>query len=148
MLSGKLVIAGLVATIIMSIVGFMAPAMGMPKMDIAVMLGSMMGGSVVVGWIIHLMMGAIVWPAVYATVVESRLSGAPWVRGLIYGLLLAIFVLLIGFPLVGAMFASLTPKPGFLAMGMGGIMATMGVLIGHAIYGAVLGAMAGSRSTA
>ena len=44
---------------------------------------------------------------------------------------------------VGAMFSSLTPKPGFLGMGMGGAIGTMGVIIGHAIYGLVLGAIYG-----
>lgn len=144
---GKLVIAGFIATIVMSIVQAIAPMMGMPPMNIAAMVGSMFGGSTVVGWIAHLMMGAIVWPLVYAYLVESRLTGAPWLRGLEYGLILAIFVLVIGFPLVGAMFSSLTPKPGFLALGMGGVMGMMGVLIGHLIYGAVFGAVYGQQAT-
>ncbi len=39
---------------------------------------------------------------------------------LAYGFLLAVFVLIMGFPVASAMFPSLTPKPGFLGMGMGG----------------------------
>ncbi|HET9000930.1 MAG TPA: DUF6789 family protein [bacterium] len=140
---GRAMLAGLVATIIMSIVQAMAPMMGLPRMDIAAMVGSMLGGSLVVGWIVHLMMGTILWAAVYAYIVEPSLGGAPWVRGLTYGFLLAIFVLIIGFPVVGAMFPSFTPKPGFLGMGLGGAMGTMGVIIGHLVYGLVLGAIYG-----
>ena len=139
----RAMLAGLIATIIMSIMQAVAPLMGFPRMDIAAMLGSMLGGSLLVGWIVHLMMGTILWAAVYAYIVEPRLGGAPWLRGLTYGFLLAVFVLIIGFPLVGAMFSSLTPKPGFLGMGMGGAMGTMGVIIGHLVYGLVLGTIYG-----
>jgi uncharacterized membrane protein YagU involved in acid resistance len=140
---GRAVLAGLIATIIMSIIQAMAPMMGFPRMDIAAMMGSMFGGSLVLGWVVHLMMGSIVWAAVYAYVAEPRLGGPPWARGLIYGFMLAAFVLIIGFPLVGTMFASLTLKPGFLSMGMGGATATMGVIIGHLAYGLVLGVIYG-----
>src|SRR5260370_10915357 len=113
---GRAMVGGLTEKIIMAIIKEMAPMMGLPRMDIAVMVGSMFGGSLVVGWIVHLMMGTILWAAVYAYIVEPRLGGAPWVRGLTYGFLLAVFVLIMGFPVVGAMFSSLTPKPGFLGM--------------------------------
>ncbi len=144
---GRAVLAGLIATIIMSIVQAMAPMMGLPRMDIAALVGSMLGGSLVVGWIVHLMMGSILWAAVYAYIVEPRLGGAPWVRGLTYGFLLAVFVLIIGFPVLGAMFSSLTPKPGFLGMGIGGAMGTMGVIIGHLVYGLVLGGIYGQPAS-
>jgi uncharacterized membrane protein (DUF485 family) len=88
-------------------------------------------------------MGTILWAGVYTYIVEPRLAGAPWVRGLTYGFLLAVFVLIMGFPVVGAMFSSLTPKPGFLGMSIGGAMGTMGVIVGHLVYGLVLGAIYG-----
>ncbi len=56
-------------------------------MDIAAMVGSMFGGSLVLGWIIHLMMGTVLWAEVYAYIAEPQLGGAPWVRGLSYGFL-------------------------------------------------------------
>jgi uncharacterized protein DUF6789 len=140
---GRAMLAGLIGTVVMSIIQAMAPMMGLPRMDIAAMVGSMFGGRLWAGWIVHLMMGTILWAAVYVYIVEPRLGGAPWVRGLAYGFLLAVFVLIIGFPVVGAMFSSLTPKPGFLGMGMGGAMGTMGVIIGHLVYGLVLGGIYG-----
>lgn len=148
---GQIVLAGLTATLVMSGVQAMAPLMGVPRMNIAAMLGSMLGGSVPLGWLMHLVLGSIVWAAIYAYAVEPRLDGAPWVRGLTYGLVLAMVVGIAGFPLVGGMFPSLTPKPGFLGFGSGGIMGAMGVVIGHLVYGVVLGAayggqVAGSRS--
>jgi len=144
---GRAVLAGLIATIVMSIVQAMAPIMRFPGMDIAAMVGSMLGGSLAAGWIVHLMMGTILWASVYAYFVEPRLGGAAWVRGLTYGFLLAAFVLIIGFPLVGAMFSSLTPKPGFLGIGMGGAMGTTGVVVGHLVYGLVLGAVYGQPAS-
>jgi len=144
---GRAMVAGFVATLVMSIIQAMAPMMGLPRMDIAAMVGSMFGGSLVLGWIIHLMMGTVLWAAVYAYIAEPQLAGAPWVRGLRYGFLLAIFVLVIGFSLVGAMFPSLAPQPGFLGMGMGGAMGTMGVILGHVIYGLVLGAIYGQPAS-
>lgn len=144
---GRAMLAGLIATITMSIVQAMAPMMGLPRMDIAAMVGSMFGGSPMVGWILHLMMGTILWAAVYAYSVEPRLVGAPWVRGLSYGFLLAAFVLVIGFPVVGALFSSLTSKPGFLGMRIGGAMGTMGVIVGHLVYGLLLGAIYGHSAS-
>ncbi len=144
---GRLGLAGFVATVAISILQAMAPAMGMPPMNTAAMVGSVFGGQVALGWVVHLMMGVVFWPALYAYGAQPRLPGAPWAQGVLYGLAVGLFVLILGFPAVGAMFAAMTPKPGFLALGMGGPMATMGVLVGHVIYGAVLGALYG-RSAA
>lgn len=74
----RYLLAGLAGTIVMSIVQAMAPAMGLPPMNIPAMLASMFGGSRTSGWIVHLMMGAIVWPAAYGYLVEARLPGTPW----------------------------------------------------------------------
>lgn len=43
---GKAIGAGFVATLVMTTLMYMAPLMGMPKMDIAAMLGNFLG----IGW--------------------------------------------------------------------------------------------------
>ncbi len=53
----KGVIGGFVGTIAITIVGYMAPLMGLPKMSPPQMLSDMMGFSIVVGWIMHFMIG-------------------------------------------------------------------------------------------
>lgn len=61
---GQIVLAGLTATLVMSGVQAMAPLMGVSRMNIAAMLGSMLGGSVPLGWLLHLVLGSIVWAAI------------------------------------------------------------------------------------
>jgi hypothetical protein len=57
---GKAIIAGLVATLVMTAVGlWVAPMMGIPAMNPAQMLAGAMGGSIVLGWMGHLMIGVI-----------------------------------------------------------------------------------------
>lgn len=59
----KAVVAGLAGTAVMTMFMLLAPAMGMPPMNIGAMLGSVMGGSVALGWAAHFMIGTILaWP--------------------------------------------------------------------------------------
>lgn len=52
---GKAVVAGLVGTAVMTMIGlFAAPMMGIPRMNPAEMLAGAMGGNAVLGWIAHL----------------------------------------------------------------------------------------------
>ena len=55
------IIAGLAGTVVFSMLMMLGPKMGMPKMEIWAMLGSMFNpkGNLTLGWILHLMMGAI-----------------------------------------------------------------------------------------
>ncbi len=71
------IVAGLVGTVAMSMVIAMAPSMGMPKMDIVGMLGSMFSkeGNTALGWVLHLMMG-IVFAIIYAAVWAAGIGSA------------------------------------------------------------------------
>ncbi len=53
------ILAGVVATAMMTVFMFMAPMMGFPKMNPADMLSGMLGVSPIVGWIMHFMIGSI-----------------------------------------------------------------------------------------
>lgn len=134
----KTIIAGLAATAVMTMVMIMAPMMGMPEMNIGKMLGEFMGVPVVVGWLAHFMIG-VVLAFVFAFVFFSRLPGSPVVRGMLFGLIPWLVAQVVMNPMMGAgVFASNTPAP---------MMMVMGSLLGHLVYGAVLGGVYGRGSS-
>lgn len=122
----RAVVAGIVGALVMSAVGvWVAPMLGLPRMNPAEMLAESMGGQLALGWAVHLLIG-VVLAAIYAFV-AGRLPGPPPVRGALFAL-----------------------APWLLAQGMGAMMpgglttaAVIGSLIGHLVYGAVVGAMYG-----
>lgn len=96
-----------------------------PRMNPAEMLAESMGGQLALGWAVHLLIGVVL--AVIYGFVAGRLPGPPPVRGALFAL-----------------------APWLLAQGMGAMMpggftaaAVSGSLIGHLVYGAVVGAMYG-----
>jgi hypothetical protein len=135
------VIAGIGATIVFTAVLMMAPKMGMPKMDIVSLLGSMFGKpNQALGWMMHLMMG-IVFALIYAFLWANGIGAATWLGGLIFG---AVHWLIVGMimgmiPMMHVGIKSgAVQAPGLWMTNNGGIMAFMGGLVGHAIFGAVV----------
>lgn len=127
---GRAVVAGLVGTAVMTAVGlWVAPMMGIPRMNPAEMLAGQMGGNALLGWAAHLMIG-IILALIYA-VVASSLPGAPALRGALFGLAPWLIVMLIMMPMSG------------MPMFGGTVAGAMGSLIGHLVYGAVVGAIYG-----
>jgi uncharacterized membrane protein YagU involved in acid resistance len=127
----KAVTAGIVGTLVMTGVGlFLAPMMGMPRMNPADMLAMQMGGNALLGWIGHLMIGTIL--AIGYAIVAGRLPGPAPVRGALYGLAPWLMAMVVVMPM----------------MGMGLFAGWMGSLIGHMVYGAVVGGIYGSGSAA
>lgn len=82
------IIAGLIATAVMTVLMYMMPAMGMPKMDIVGMLGTMFtadrGTANVIGAVLHFMMGAI-FAIIYAWLWANVVGDPTWWWGLIFG---------------------------------------------------------------
>ncbi len=148
----KLFAAGFAATVLMTALMYMAPLMGMPKMDIATMLGTMFLASPApafwLGMIIHLMMGTVLFPAIYHFLFQS-VSGSGSGRGLLFGLLLWATANLMVMPMMGAIHPmvknGMMLTPGFLMLNLG-VMAPIGSLIGHLLYGLVLGKLAGAKT--
>ncbi len=135
------VIAGIVGTLVMSMVMAMAPKMGMPKMDIVGMLGSMFDpeGNRMMGWVGHTMMG-IVFAIAYA-IGWSAFGSVGIGTGAIFGVL----HWLIAGTMMGAMGmmhagirAGTVDSPGVLMLNNGGFMGFMGGLLGHVIFGVVV----------
>ncbi len=140
---GRAIVAGFVATLAMTMLMYGAPMMRMPKMDIAVMLGSLLGqgipapasGAWWLGMMMHFINGTIIFPLIYAYLLSPVLPGAPWLKGATWGLILWAIAQAVVMPMMGmGFFSSGTPQP---------MMAVGGSLIGHLIYGGILGAIAG-----
>ncbi len=128
---GKAVVGGIVGALAMSAVGlWVAPMMGIAKMNPADMLAMKMGGVPVLGWIGHLMIGVIL-AVVYARFVASRLSGPPAIRGAIFAIAPWLFAQLVMMPMMG--------MPVF----SGAVSLAMGSLIGHIVFGLIVGAIVG-----
>ena len=141
------IIAGLAGTAAMTLLMYVAPLLGMPKMDIMRMLGSMftsargvatgqgtVSGSdqaltLGLGSMIHLMMGAV-FGLIYALLWSLGIGSATWIWGLIFGALHG--VMAIGMmPLMMRMH----PNPPQMA---GGPLVMAGQLMGHMVYGLVV----------
>lgn len=130
---------GIAGTLVMTLMMmFMAPMLtGMP-MDIAAMLGAMLGGYTI-GMAAHIMMGVIVFPLIYVYVIYERIPGSPLVKGLIWGIILWVMAAVIVMPMAGG---------GFLMSEIGGMMALVASLMGHLVYGGLLGLIAGEGTKA
>ncbi len=128
----RAVAGGLVATAVMTVLMLTAPLMGLPPMNIGAMLGSMMGGSLFLGWLAHFAIGTVL-AIVYAAIFATRLPGPGFLRGALYGLVPWIMAQLVVMPMMGAG-----------AFG-GSFGAGFGSLMGHLVYGAVLGGIYGTE---
>ncbi len=129
----RAVLGGLAGTAAMSaMMYFVAPVMGL-HMDIAAMLGSMLGGSWAAGLMMHVANGVLIFPASYAFAVYNRLPGSPAIRGTAWGVALWLVAQVMVMPMMGG---------GLFSSSMGGVMAAMGSLVGHVLYGSLLGVIA------
>src|SRR6516164_2103687 len=95
--------AGVVATAAMTLMAyFVAPLMLGHPMDIAQMLAGLIGGSWTMGLFMHLINGVIVFPLIYLFVLYRFLPGAPWLRGILWGVALWITLEIVLLPMTGA----------------------------------------------
>lgn len=129
----SIVVGGLTATAIMTALMLGAPMMGLPKMPIGNMLASFMGIPVALGWVLHFIIGTIL-AAAYVLLLRDRLPGPNPIKGALYSLIPFLAAQLLVMPMMGmGVFSSLAPQAPFLVMGS---------LIGHLVYGVVLGFVA------
>jgi uncharacterized membrane protein YagU involved in acid resistance len=127
----KSLIAGVVATAVMTLVMFVAPMMGMPKMNPADMLSSMMGVPIVVGWIMHFIIG-IVFAVAYVLFFNSLVKISNKIlKGALFGI--AVFIIAqIGMGLMSLVFGEMPAPEGSMVLTM------VGSVLGHVVYGIVV----------
>ena len=133
----RLVLGGLVGTMAMTAMMYMvAPMMGV-RMDIAAMLGSMLGGSWAAGMAMHVINGTVLFPLVYGYLLVSRLPGPPLLRGALWGVVLWLIAQTMVMPMVGA---------GLFSAAADGMVAAVGSLVGHVLYGTIMVTVSEARA--
>ena len=128
-------IAGFIATVVLSILMVAKSSMGlMPQLnpieDIVQVAHLLTGMTLPLpfGWIGHFLLGTVVWGIIYAAL-QASLPGAPIVKGLFFGALAWLAMMIIFTPLAGH---------GVFALSLGP-QATVATLVLRLVYGAVLG---------
>ena len=132
---GTGIAAGFVATVVLSAMMLVKHSMGLvpeldPIEDIVHVADHLTGMTLPLpfGWIGHFVLGTVAWGIIYAAL-QASLPGAPVVKGLIFGALAWLAMMIIFEPLAG---------DGLFALSLGP-QATVATLVLHLIYGAVLG---------
>jgi hypothetical protein len=135
----KAILGGIAGTVMMTLMmHFVAPMMVGQPMDIAALIGGMMGDNYMVGMVMHIMMGVILFPMIYVFVVFRFVPGPAPVRGIVWGVVLWLMAAAVVMPMAGA---------GFFMSEIGGMKAVIAALMGHVVYGALLGVIAGGVAT-
>jgi uncharacterized membrane protein YagU involved in acid resistance len=136
----KTMLGGAAGTAVMTMtMYFVAPKMLGQPMDVAAMLGTMMGNIWALGMAAHWMNGVVIFPLVYAFLLYKMLPGSSIARGAIWGVMLWLIAQVMVMPLMGG---------GFFSSAADGMMAVLASLMGHILYGGILGQIAGNSETA
>lgn len=130
----RAVATGVIATASMTALLLIEPAVGLPEIAIGQLLSTSLSlttalssAGPAMGWVVHFGVG-VLWALLYAAFVMAKLPGSPVVRGLLYGAIVFLLAQALLLPLVGA---------GFFSRGDPSMLA--GGLLGHLVYGSVLG---------
>ncbi len=130
---GRAAMAGILGTAVMTAVGvFLAPLMGLPRMNPAEMLAEAMGGSATLGWLGHFVIGIVL--AVSYSLVARALPGHPAVRGALFGIAPFLLAQVAVMPMMG------------MPLFSGSATMAVGSLVGHLAYGGVVGAVYGAEA--
>lgn len=125
------VIGGVIGTAAMTMIMFVGPMMGMPKMNPAEMLSGMMGVPVLIGWLLHFMIG-VIFALGYVLLLNNlfRNINSKVLKGTIFGFTVFIFAQIM-MAVMGAIMGGMpSPEGNMLLMAIGSI-------VGHIVYGIV-----------
>jgi len=127
----KGIIAGLVATIVLSVLMIMKSKMGlMPDVNIIAMLAAKMGGSSVMAWVSHFMIGMIGYGFAYVLVFSKLPFDSVILQGLILGIAGWMGMMIAIMPMMNA---------GLFGLNLAsGVMVPVATLMLHLIFGSVL----------
>jgi len=133
---GKGIIAGFIATVVLSALMVMKMMMGMmPDLNAIKMLTGMAHHAIatpatpLVGWLLHFMIGTLVWGYLFALLFEHLPSKSAAIKGVLFGTAAWLMMMVAVMPMAGA---------GFFGLHLG-IGAPIATLMLHWVYGAVLG---------
>jgi len=125
----KYVAAGILGTVIMTLIMIMAPNIGMPEMAPWKLLAGAMGVSITIGWILHFIMG-ITFALLYGYIFAPNVSITNiWLKGIAFGIV-ALVLAQIGMKVMG-MLLEMPPMDGSMPMRL------VAMTIGHIVFGMV-----------
>jgi uncharacterized membrane protein YagU involved in acid resistance len=135
----KTIAGGFIGTVMFTLMmRVVAPMMGV-RMDIVAKLGEMTHTGMAGGLFMHFLNGTVIFPLIYVYLLYRLLPGAPWQKGLLWGVILWLGVEIVMMPMMGS---------GIFSMETGGMKAVVAALMGHLVYGAILGAITGAPAPA
>lgn len=130
----KALIAGIFGTIIMTLFMFMGSYMVI-NMNIPKMLGPMMGNNILIGWIIHFMIG-IILAVTYGLFFDDKIIiHKSWIRGALFGIIPWLMAQLIVMPMMSYM-NGMNFSSGIFS---GSLSLSLASLMAHLIFGATVG---------
>lgn len=130
----RAIIAGLAGTVMMTLFTYMGQFMNI-KMDIPAMLSTMFGGNLVLGWVMHFMIG-IILGVNYGALFYSKFNINPtWLRGAIFAIVPWLMAQIVVMPMMNII-NGMSYSSGFFS---GSIMMAMASLMGNFVFGAVIG---------
>jgi len=122
-------VGGLLGTPAMTVLIYvLAPVFGV-NTDIVAMLGEALGGWRM-GMLVHILNGAVIFPAAFVFLLYRFPPGSPIIKGVAFGILLWLTSQVFVMPVMGA---------GFFSIHIGGLKAAAALLLGHLVYGGLLG---------
>ena len=131
----RAIAGGVFGTVVMTVVGvYVVPMMGLVPMNPVNMLAGQMGQNMMLGWGGHFMIGTVL--AVMYAGVGSHIPGPGPVRGAMFSLAPWLMAQVALIPMMG------------MPLFSGDAMMAMGSLIGHMVFGAVMGAVYGEAGKA
>ena len=132
-------LAGFIATVVLSVLMVIKGMMGvMPELDVAAMLAGMIGAPVIVGWIVHFLIGTVAWGGGFAVLYDYIPGSSAVQKGIVFGIAAWLGMMILIMPMAGA---------GLFGLALG-MMAPIMTLVLHIIFGAVLGAVFANRTQA
>jgi hypothetical protein len=134
----KSMIAGFVATIVLSVLMILKMKMGlMPELNAIKMMTTMAHGMLgtpavpLVGWVMHFMIGTVLWGIAFTSINALLPSSGYITKGLYFGVLAWVLMMVMVMPMAGA---------GFFGLSLGMLAPVMTLML-HLVYGAILGAI-------
>lgn len=135
MTTGNLIkgmVAGFVATVVLSALMLMKTMMGvMPELNPIKMIADMLGGPPAVGWVMHFMIGTVLWGSLFVWLNPTLPGESHWLKGIVFSAGAWLIMMIVMMPMAGA---------GFFGSHLGMTAPVMTLML-HVVFGLVLGAV-------
>ena len=130
----KAITAGVLGTIAMTLFMYMGNFMGI-QMNVPKMLGSIFGGSIIIGWVMHFMIGSSLAVGYGLILYDQIRIDKLWLRGAIFGLVPWLMAQLLVMPMM-SMMNGMAFTSGLFS---GSFVMSFASLMAHFVFGAVVG---------